>query len=143
MRTTRASPGAKHGLFRQTGVVRPVSSDRRLIPAGRARVPPRGTGLAVAALDVPKAPLDLGLRVGAPVTAGAAHLAAGQRLRDAVGTLAVADPVVPVRFLGPQQDEAFELPGRPAALLDELFGDQLLLCLRVSFFFFATFCTVA
>ena len=47
--------------------------------------PQAAHGRAVALLDVLQAPLDLGGRVGLPVGAGAGHLGARQRLRDAVG----------------------------------------------------------
>src|SRR3954470_10112839 len=58
--------------------------DRPSVPAGALRVPPRAARVAVAALDVAQPPRDLRGGVGAPVGADGGHLAAGQRLRDAV-----------------------------------------------------------
>src|SRR5690606_23848765 len=58
--------------------------DGLLIPSPGLGVPPGSARRAVAALDVAESPLDLGGGVGLPVGAGAGHLAAGQRLRDAV-----------------------------------------------------------
>src|SRR5690606_13516465 len=50
----------------------------------RLGVLPGGARRAVPPVDVDEAPDDLRLVVGAPVRADGRHLAAGQRLRDAV-----------------------------------------------------------
>src|ERR1700734_4517860 len=54
-----------------------------IISVGELEIPRAAWG-AVNGLDVSEAPFDLGSRVGLPVRAGAGHLVAGQRLRDAV-----------------------------------------------------------
>src|SRR4051812_37020016 len=57
---------------------------------------PRAAGRLVPVLDVVETPLDLGYRVRAPVLAELGHLAAGQRLGDAVRARArVGGPLVP------------------------------------------------
>ena len=82
-------------------------------------VAPRGARRAVDVLDVLQAPLDLGGRVGLPVGAGAGHLGAGQRLRDAVGAGgAVAGVRVPAALLHPQRVQAAELAGAPAVVAE-------------------------
>ena len=90
------------------------------------RVVPRAARRAVAAADVAEAPGDLRRGVGLPVGAGAAHLAAGKRLRDAVGTAAgVVGVDAPAGFLVPQRDEAGELVVAPAACEHHLVRDRL------------------
>ena len=76
---------------------------------------PGGAGRAVPGVDVPQAPVDLRGRVGAPVGAGARHLAAGQGLGDAVGAArGVVRVGPPARLPRPEQVEAPELVGAPA-----------------------------
>src|SRR3954452_14466513 len=91
------------------------------VPAGRLTVTPRSARRAVTVGDVVQAPLDLGDRVGPPVSAGAGHLAArrpagrGERLGDAVGAgRRVGGPVVPHALAVPEQVQAVELGGAPA-----------------------------
>src|SRR5690606_27158803 len=72
---------------------------------------PRAARVLVARLDVAETPRDLGGGAGAPVRPGAGHLAAGQRLRDAVGAAGgVLGPLVPVALALPEDEQ-----GRPAA----------------------------
>src|SRR5215510_2751878 len=54
------------------------------VPAGGLRMIPGATWGPIPGPDVPQAPADLGADPRPPVGAGAGHLAAGQRLRDAV-----------------------------------------------------------
>src|SRR4051794_10695546 len=75
---------------------------------------------AVRPRDVGQAPLDLHSVVVLPVRAERRHLAAGQRLRDAVGAAGVGSVRVPARLTVPEVHEAGELPRPPASLRDEL-----------------------
>ena len=88
---------------------------RRSVPVHGLRVRPRAARGSVGAVDVAEAPDDLGRGVGLPVGAGARHLAAGQRLRDAGGTARrVVGGVRPAGLLLPQLVEALELVVAPA-----------------------------
>src|SRR5690606_10502654 len=100
--------------------------DGLLIPSPGLGVPPGSARRAVAALDVAESPLDLGGGVGLPVGAGAGHLAAGQRLRDAVRAgVAVHRPLVPAALLLPEALQAAPLVGAEAERAEHLLGDGL------------------
>src|SRR5699024_4904778 len=95
------------------------------VPAHRLRVSPGAAGAAVSAGDVVQAPGDLGGGVGAPVSAGAGHLGAGQGLRNAISTRGgVLRVGVPAALARPQAVQAAPLPG-PAACGEQFLGDRL------------------
>src|SRR5215470_15509157 len=77
-----------------------------LIPAVGFLVAPGVARSSVRGGDVPEAPPDLGRRVSLPVRSGARHLAAGQGLRDAVGTARVLGVPPPAAFPVPEADQA-------------------------------------
>src|SRR5450755_3604579 len=82
----------------------------RSVTASRLLMRPRAGRRSVGALDVAKAPADLGSSVGLPVGAGAGHLRARQRLRDAVGARArVRRADIPAALVVPQRVQAREL----------------------------------
>src|SRR5690606_443148 len=118
----RISAGPSSGEF---GLTR-ASLRGGSVPVLAEEVTPRAARGGVAAGDVGQAPLDLRLRVGAPVVAELGHLAAREGLRDAVGARGLVvgvDP--PAALLLPQCDEALELVVAPASLRGELLGDGL------------------
>src|SRR5690606_22229084 len=91
---------------------------RSSVPVRRLAVAPGGARGAVGALDVVEAPGHLGRGVGLPVVGDRRHLAAGQRLWDAVGAArGVLRLVVPARLLGPELVEAGDVTVAPAVRL--------------------------
>src|SRR5579863_4042657 len=83
----------------------------RLIPAVVALLAPGPVRGAVAGLDVPHSPADLGACVPLPARPRAGHLAAGDRLRNAVcARVRVGRITVPAAFGGPQPVQELELP---------------------------------
>ena len=104
---------------------RPPRAQRRSVPTVGALEAPRTTGGAVPVLHVLDAPGDLGRRVGAPVVAVAGHLAAGQRLRDAVRARGGVRGVdVPVALADDDVVEALVLVVAVVVLvLQDLLGD--------------------
>src|ERR1700733_13795471 len=85
---------------------------------------PGATGISVDALDVPQAPPDLGGRIRLPVRARAGHLAARQRLRDAVRAAGVLRVVAPAALPVPDVLQAAEvgLRGEAEAAHDAVGG---------------------
>src|SRR5690348_17612561 len=76
---------------------------------------PGFAGVSVDGLDVAQAPLDLGGRIGLPVRSRARHLAARQRLRDAVRAAGVLRVVPPAALPVPHVLQAAEEGGRAEA----------------------------
>src|SRR5712691_1427 len=96
-----------------------------LVPAVGLPESPGVTWGSVDRLDVAETPLDLSRRVGRPVGAGAGHLRAWQRLRDAVGTAGVLGVVDPVAFPGPDVVQAAELVVAESERGQHLVSDRL------------------
>ena len=94
----------------------PAASGRaNSVPAVGQLVIPRDARAPVAALDVAQPPADLGGGVGAPVVAGAGHLAARHGLRDAVrARVGVLGVLVPAALPVPQIPQRRPLPLAPA-----------------------------
>src|SRR5712671_2678370 len=84
------------------------TNPRSVIPVGFLESP-CVTGIPVNALDVAKAPADLGRRVGLPVRPRAGHLASRQRLRDAVRPARVLRVIDPAALPVPQVPQAAEI----------------------------------
>src|SRR4029077_569667 len=76
---------------------------------------PGFAGIAVDGLDVAEAPLDLGGRIGLPVRPRGGHLAAWQRLRDAVRAAGILRVVPPAALPVPHVLQAAEKGGRAEA----------------------------
>src|SRR5579859_4133863 len=84
------------------GTYRVVVNAWALIPAVVVLVPPGPVRRPVAVPDVSHSPADLGPCVPFPARPGSGHLAAGDRLRDAVGARErVGRIAVPPAFGGP------------------------------------------
>src|SRR5262249_11145093 len=80
------------------------------VPAGGLRMIPGATWGPIPGPDVAQAPANLGADPPPPVGAGAGHLAAGQRLRDAVRTrVGVACVLVPAALPVPEPVQVPEL----------------------------------
>src|SRR5579863_2386937 len=91
-----------------------------LIPAVGVLLAPGPVRGPVPDLDVPHAPADLGACVPLPARSRAGHLAAGDRLRNAVcARVRVGRITVPPAFGGPQPVQVLELPGLPAESVDQ------------------------
>src|ERR1035437_2639968 len=76
---------------------------------------PGAAGVPVDVLDVAQSPPDLGRRIGLPVRACAGHLAARQRLRDAVRAAGVFRVVAPAALPVPDVLQAAEIGLRAEA----------------------------
>src|SRR5205823_15034752 len=95
------------------------------VPAGGLRVVPRPVRGPIPGPDVAQPPADLGGCVRPPVGARAGHLAAGQRLGNAVrARVGVAGVLVPAALPLPQPVQVLELLGRlPVELVQHPAGD--------------------
>ncbi|KAK1548368.1 hypothetical protein Q3G72_008130 [Acer saccharum] len=112
-----AGLGGRENALRFEGVLCHNADARRdaagVVPVLLLRVQPCGLRVAVAVLDVAKAPLDLSDSVCRPVGARGAHFATGEGLGDAVGRRGrVVGAPGPAGFLGPQVVQGVPGPAR-------------------------------
>src|SRR6266545_3698366 len=115
--------GAIRPAYRRDHAMLPTSCNASRgwsVPAGGPGMPPGAARAAVAVPDIPQTPSDLGARIRPPVAAGAAHFAAGHRLRNPVRPgESVVGPVVPAALPRPKPVQAVKVPRRPAIVRDQ------------------------
>src|SRR5580658_2313888 len=88
-----------------------ADKSRLVVPVGFLESP-RAARIPVYLLDVAQSPPDLGGRIRLPVRPGAGHLAARQRLGDAVRAAGVLRVVHPAALPVPQVKQAAEVGAR-------------------------------